>query len=202
MSAVEDIKAIQRILGVADDGDFGSLSDAALDQKKAAAKLESKKAVVADALPFLTKLDPRTEKNIETLLPKARPFFRMFMDRLIPHMAAKGVEAKIIDGSRTYAEQDEIYAQGRTKPGNKVTNARGGYSNHNFGLAVDIGLFKDGKYLENSPLYKEAGPIGESVGLEWGGRWKSPVDEPHFEVPTGLTLAEKRARTASGKPLL
>jgi peptidoglycan L-alanyl-D-glutamate endopeptidase CwlK len=82
-----------------------------------------------------------------------------------------------------------------------VTRARAGYSNHNFGVAWDIGLFKDGKYLEESPLYRECGEIGKSLGLEWGGDWKSIQDEPHFEVRTGLTMAEKRARISGKKDL-
>jgi len=68
-------------------------------------------------------------------------------------------------------------------------------------VAFDCGLFRGKTYLEESPLYKEVGGIGKSLGLEWGGDWKSIVDEPHFEVKTGLTMAEKRARVAAGKDL-
>lgn len=147
------------------------------------------------------KFDTRTETNLATLLPAARPRFRAFMSKLVPFMAERGITARIISGNRTYAEQDALYSQGRSKPGKIITNARGGYSNHNFSIAVDIGLFKGSDYLEDSPFYKMAGPIGESVGLDWGGRWKF-VDEPHFEYPTGLTMAEKRARVASGKSVI
>ncbi len=75
----------------------------------------------------------------------------------IPTMAAKKcVVIKIISGTRTHMqEQDALYARRRTAPGPRVTNARGGYSNHNFGIAWDIGLFRGGKYLEDSPLYRE-----------------------------------------------
>lgn len=143
--------------------------------------------------------DPRTEANIATLIPKAQAAARAFMAKAVPAMEPHGVTVKIISGTRTYAQQNALYAQGRTKPGRKVTNARGGYSNHNFGIAFDIGLFKDGKYLGESPLYATLGPIGESVGLEWGGRWKSFQDEPHYQLKTGLTLAQMRERVASGK---
>lgn len=54
-------------------------------------------------------------------------------------------------GLRTYEEQNALYAQGRTAPGNKVTNAKGGFSNHNFGIAFDIGIFEGAKYLGDSP---------------------------------------------------
>ena len=44
---------------------------------------------------------------------------------------------------RSSAEQDKLYAQGRTTPGPRVTNARGGQSAHNFGLAIDVVLDAD-----------------------------------------------------------
>lgn len=145
--------------------------------------------------------DDRTEANIRTLHPRAQAAAREFMQAVVPIMARKGVDVKIISGTRTYAEQDALYAKGRMAPGPIVTKARAGYSNHNFGTAFDIGLFQGKRYLEDSPLYAECGRIGESLGLEWGGSWKSIQDEPHFEVKTGLTMAEKRARVAAGRDL-
>ena len=147
-------------------------------------------------------LDQRTGKNIATLVPKAQAVARTFIISASEAMRAKGVEVKIISGTRTYAEQNALYAKGRTAPGPKVTNARGGYSNHNFGVAFDIGLFKAGKYLEESPLYAECGKIGEACGLEWGGRWQSFPDEPHYQLKTGLTLAQMRGRIAQGTPIV
>jgi peptidoglycan L-alanyl-D-glutamate endopeptidase CwlK len=92
-------------------------------------------------------LDPRTEKNIASMLPRTQRKAREFMK------AAKGcpVTVRIISGTRTYAEQDAHFAIGRTiqldHP--KVTNARGGESNHNFGIAWDVGLFgAHGEYLD------------------------------------------------------
>lgn len=114
------------------------------------------------------KFDDRTEKNIATLHPKAQGKARELMAALVPVMGSKGVSVKIISGTRTYVEQDALYARGRTVSGPRVTNARGGYSNHNFGIAWDIGLFQREKYLEESPLYRECGSIGKSLGLEWG----------------------------------
>ena len=67
--------------------------------------------------------------------------------------------------------------------------------------AERIGLFKGGKYLGESPHYAALGPVGESVGLAWGGRWKSFKDEPHYELKTGFTLAQMRERKAQGKPI-
>lgn len=146
--------------------------------------------------------DDRTERNIATLLPEAQELARKFMEKAIEAMSPHGVDVRIISGTRTYEEQDALYSQGRTKPGPRVTNARGGYSNHNFGVAFDVGLFSGKDYLEDSPLYEELGPVGELVGLEWGGRWKSIKDYPHYQMKTGLTMAQMRERVAQGKTVL
>lgn len=145
----------------------------------------------------MPEFDDRTEKCIATLLPKVQEQAREFLRRL----QAAGIPAKIISGTRTYAEQDALYAQGRTKPGAVVTKARGGFSNHNFGIAWDIGIFTGGTYQPESPLYAKAGAIGREMGLEWGGDWKTIVDLPHFQCKTGLTLAQLRALHNQGKPI-
>ena len=92
------------------------------------------------------------------------------------------LQIKIISGTRTYREQDKLFQKGRTLAGPKVTNAPGGHSNHNFGLAFDIGLFREGHYLEEGHAYADLGPVGEKIGFEWGGRWKRFEDEPHYEM--------------------
>jgi peptidoglycan L-alanyl-D-glutamate endopeptidase CwlK len=145
-------------------------------------------------------IDERSAKNIATLKPEVRPL----AERLILEAKEQGITIKVISGYRSYVEQDALYAQGRTKPGQKVTKARGGYSWHNFGLAFDVGVFSgDGKkYYGESEAYKTVGKIGESLGLEWGGSWESFVDEPHFQYnPKGYTLAQMRERTAKGQDL-
>lgn len=148
-------------------------------------------------------MDQRSQKNIETLHPKARDWARAFLESVASSgLLPQGWSCRIISGNRTWKEQDELYAQGRTAPGQKVTNARGGQSNHNFGIAWDIGLFdQNGKYLTDHKLYLELGVVGRNLGLEWGGDWKSLKDFPHYQVKTGLSVAELRSLMQSGKPL-
>ena len=103
-------------------------------------------------------------------------------------------------------------AKGRTAPGPVVTRARAGYSLHNFGIAIDLGVFSsDGKkYHEENPLYRELGPLGESLGLEWGGRWKTILDEPHYQfrpawasnLPEREFLAALRDRVSKKRDIL
>ena len=148
-------------------------------------------------------VDPRSEGVIATLQPEVRPYARA----LVSKAAGIGITIKVISGLRTYSQQNELYAQGRTKPGRVVTNARGGYSNHNFGIAFDIGVFEGAKYLDESPKYKAVGALGVELGLEWGGNWKTIQDQPHFQLrPTWAgsmaerdMLAELRARADSGR---
>lgn len=99
---------------------------------------------------------------------------------------AQGLKIGIGECLRTVAEQDALYAQGRIKPGKKVTNSRGSsYSSmHQWGVAFDI-YRADGKgaYYDKDGFFAGVGEIGESIGLEWGGRWRSIVDTPHFQLP-------------------
>ena len=106
---------------------------------------------------------------------------------------------------RTFAEQDELYAKGRTKAGKIVTNAKGGLSYHNYGLALDIVLLVDkdgnGTYEEASwDIKKDFDGDGKSDWLEivtifkqhgwtWGGDWKF-VDAPHFEKTFGYSVRQ------------
>ena len=119
------------------------------------------------------------------------------------------IRIKVISGFRTYDEQAALYPQGRTTPGKVVTNARPGYSNHNFGIAFDIGVFEGSTYLPESPKYNAVGALGMDIGLEWGGSWKSIVDAPHFQLrpawaaamPEKQMLAALRARRESESPV-
>ena len=128
----------------------------------------------------LGRFDDRTEKNIRSLQSSTQRFAREFMSA-ITH-ADLDVDIRIISGTRTYKEQDEIYAQGRSKPGRIVSSRSGGQSYHNFGIAWDIGAFStSGKYLIDPKHYKKARDIFPDEELEWGGDW-SILDYSHFQL--------------------
>lgn len=150
--------------------------------------------------------DDRSENNLATIHPDVQPRARAFLSAAKSIAAQRGLDVRVISGTRSYMEQDALYAKGRTAPGKIITNAKAGFSNHNFGLAWDIGVFSaDGKkYYDEHPLYRELGVLGESLGLEWGGHWKTIVDEPHYQFrpkwATGMSerdmLTELRTRVA------
>jgi peptidoglycan LD-endopeptidase CwlK len=81
---------------------------------------------------------------------------------------------------RSPEEQKELYAQGRTKPGKKVTWTLN--SKHNERKAFDIAMLINGKISWNTADYLKAGAIGQKVGLEWGGSWTKTKDYPHFQI--------------------
>src|SRR5258708_12842627 len=73
----------------------------------------------------------------EGRLAQVNPTLAQKLRQVADQMAANGVQLRIVQGLRTKAEQDALYAQGRTTPGKVVTNAKGGQSMHNYGLPVD-----------------------------------------------------------------
>jgi hypothetical protein len=115
-------------------------------------------------------------------------------------LAQEGIEIRVTQGFRTWAQQHALYLQGRaalpdvnscrfncglaaipTDQNRRVTKADSGYSWHNYGLAVDVAPFRN-----NFPVWNESDPawdrivaVGESLGLRSGKSWG---DEPHFEL--------------------
>jgi len=189
MRIEEMIAAIQDELGIHVDGKAGPETWGALY-----ARLVKKRIDNLPPARAIEAVDARSEKAISTLLPEVRPMARA----LVQKAALAGIKIKIISGLRSYEEQDALYAQGRTTPGPRVTNAKGGYSNHNFGIAFDVGVFEGSRYLTGSDKYKAVGALGMDLGLEWGGNWTSIVDEPHFQLrPAWADGLSERAMLAS-----
>jgi len=202
------ISAVQKALGVEVDGTAGPetwnaiynricRTKAGPPRKTSVAKSAAVRAGARD------RVDDRSEKAIATLLPQVQPYARALVKKAAQH----GITIKVIAGMRTYDEQNELFTQGRTKPGRIVTNARGGFSNHNFGIAFDVGVFEGANYLGESPKSKAVGALGMDLGLDWGGNWKTFMDEPHFQLrpkwagdmKESVMLAELRARKDSGQ---
>ena len=134
--------------------------------------------------------------KLELLKPKVREL----AEKLISECKNLGHQITVTQTLRTIEEQDALYAQGRTKPGNIVTKAKGGYSLHNFGVAFDICPVVNGKAeWNNNALFKKIGEIGMKLGLEWGGTWDSFPDLPHFQYLTGYSIVDFRANKVDWK---
>jgi RHS repeat-associated protein len=140
--------------------------------------------------------DKTADKNIATLDPKVQNDMKklVLIGRLRFDIDVRGAGQ---GGFRTYGEQNDLYAKGRTAPGKVVTHARGGQSNHNFGLAMDIAIYENGTYLNKGSewQYSLMGRVGKTqIGLEWGGDWKGKKFDPaHHQNMQGYSLDELRA---------
>ena len=110
---------------------------------------------------------------------------------LIRRCASEGILIKIVSAHRTFGEQARLYEQGRTTPGPKVTNARPGKSWHNYRRAFDVAFITHGHLSWDGPFARVA-KIAKSLGLEWGGDFKSFPDYAHFQYREGMTLLQAR----------
>ncbi|MDO4301624.1 MAG: M15 family metallopeptidase [Clostridia bacterium] len=114
------------------------------------------------------------------------PQLQELADKLLTECKKQGLIVKLGECFRTAAEQDTLYAQGRTASGSIVTNAKGSsyLSMHQWGVAFDV-IRNDGKgaYYNGDGWFSKVGKVGKALGLEWGGDWTSPVDLPHFQLP-------------------
>lgn len=192
---IENVKAIQRELtlrgyNVAQvDGWFGPATINALR------RFQKNNKLYQDGI-----VNPRTRQKMFNPYPKDNfenrpsssaissldPYVGFLAGRFLELAHANNLNIRISNAFRSWAEQDRLYAQGRTIPGHTVTNARGGDSYHNWGLAFDAVIYENGRISNNINEYKKMGQIGQRVGLEWGGTFKSIVDLPHFQYTFGL----------------
>lgn len=133
-------------------------------------------------------------RKLEELHPIVYEKAKAFIDSV----HAAGYDIIVTSTYRDFDSQNALYAQGRTLPGKKVTNAKGGQSFHNFRVALDFVPVKNGKPVWNNKgadetLWRAIAAIGKLHGFEWGGDWKSFQDWPHLQYTQGLTLADFRA---------
>lgn len=140
-----------------------------------------------------------TDKINEAALAKVHPELARRVRGILALAKREGHTLQIVQGLRTFAEQDALFAKGRTKPGAKVTNARGGKSWHNYGLAVDLAPVINGKVSWNEKLFDWSliGKWAKAVGLAWGGSWLRFKDRPHVEMSFGLSIDDALTRYRS-----
>lgn len=109
---------------------------------------------------------------------------------LLNAMTALGHPMMVTDGLRSTAQQQALYARGRTTAGPKVTNAdgivkRSNHQRHDDGLgwAADCAFVVDGLPSWDVRLpWKTYGVLANTFKLRWGGSWSSLHDLPHVEL--------------------
>jgi len=120
---------------------------------------------------------------------------RKRVDQFLAECKLHNIDLLVTSTYRDNESQDALYAQGRTAPGNIVTNAKGGQSYHNFRCAIDVVPLVNGKPVWDGkdPIWVKVGSLGKQAGLEWAGEWKSFKELAHFQYTGGLTLADLNA---------
>lgn len=124
-------------------------------------------------------------------LSDLHPYVAGLAQKFIAACKQEGIEILVTSTYRDGEMQNALYAKGRSAPGRKVTNARAGFSYHNWRVAFDVVPMVHGKPDWNDmDLWHKIGAIGKSVGLEWAGDWKRFKEMPHFQYTGGLSLAD------------
>ncbi|MDG5471850.1 M15 family metallopeptidase [Jeotgalibacillus sp. ET6] len=157
--------------------------------------------VLAVIIWLLAEEHQRREELADVPMPTAlHPIVEQKKNELIDQAARQEIDIVITDGFRSVEEQDALYERGRSQEGNIVTNARGGESYHNYGLAIDFAIRTseesvvwdmdyDGNNNERSD-WMEVVEIAKDLGFSWGGDWHGFKDYPHFEMRFGLSIRE------------
>jgi peptidoglycan L-alanyl-D-glutamate endopeptidase CwlK len=127
-------------------------------------------------------LDAASVAHLGRINPEAAAFFADMFARA----SAADLAFKIISSKRTCAEQNALYAQGRTKPGQVVTYARGCQSWHVAGRAIDVHLLRNETVARLTAL----GQLCKDAGGKWGGDFPGFPDLVHFEFHPGLTIRD------------
>ncbi len=140
--------------------------------------------------------DITSVSRIQLLHPAVRSTFKKFIETCED---TYDITLRVVQGLRTFEEQQAIYNQGRTVPGKIVTNAKAGTSYHNYGLAIDVAQLERGQVNWNFN-YSKLQPIARDMGIVWGADWDNDgktkaqgdkdehlVDMPHFQITFGYT---------------
>ena len=137
--------------------------------------------------PILPTGDPVSDERVAELHPEIQHRSAAFVNQVKEEL---GIQLRVTDGLRTFDEQNALYAQGRTGPGNVVTNAQGGRSYHNYGLAIDVVELRPDGSVDYGTDYNAIAEIGKQHGFDWGGDFTSITDKPHFEFTGGYSTRE------------
>lgn len=132
-----------------------------------------------------------SSRSLDDLAPQVRALAGLFIDRA----KEQGIDVIITSTYRDAEAQQALYDQGRSLPGTVVTNAKPGDSFHNYRLAFDFAPIVGGKIpWGDSAVFTRLGQLGESIGLEWAGRWTGSLREmAHLQWTGGLSLAQLKA---------
>ncbi|MCZ8516716.1 peptidoglycan-binding protein [Paenibacillus filicis] len=192
---LEQVKVVQKLLNARGhhagylDGWFGAATTNAVHRFQTVNGLYSSGIVEPRSRRRL--FDPYPRDNYEyrpssSDLRSLHPHVAVLARRFLELTRAHNLDVRIYTAFRSWDEQDRLFAQGRWMPGYVVTNARGGDSYHNWGLAFDAAPYENGIQSNDPQKFVRMGHFGQQVGLQWGGTFRTLVDYPHFQYTFGL----------------
>jgi peptidoglycan LD-endopeptidase CwlK len=135
--------------------------------------------------PRTTTWDSVSDARIKQLDPRVQQPATNFINNTESEL---NTQLRVTQGYRSIADQDKLYNQSRSNPptGPWATNAKGGQSYHNYGMAIDVVIMENGKPNWNKSINQDIANIGAKQGFEWGGNWAPPsTDYPHFQMTFG-----------------
>jgi peptidoglycan LD-endopeptidase CwlK len=129
----------------------------------------------------------------DTDISRLAPLFAARVAETLSRARMAGLDPVLFEGWRSDVRQRWLYAQGRTRPGDVVTNAQSAlYSWHGYGLAVDVISRAHG--WDDATFFERLARIAKGVGLDWGGDW-STRDLPHLQHGTLRAGPSAKARS-------
>lgn len=151
--------------------------------------------------------DRLTLTRITTSHPAVRQQLLTIYEEICSRLTGRA-QCRFTEVIRSAKRQDELYAQGRSKPGRIVTNAKAWDSFHCYGLACDCVLILDGKEASWDTVcdydkdgmadWLEMASVFEAAGWEWGAKWKTFKESPHFQCTFGIPVKTLKERVAKG----
>jgi hypothetical protein len=183
------------------DGDFGYKTEGAVKGWQQTRYVTGK--LTPDEVALLTAAaqpaGPETSPDINRDPALLHPYFRAKVEALVEGCRRRGVAVALFEGYRSPVRQAALYAQGRTAPGDKVTNAAALDSWHQYGLAGDMVVDGDAvkpgyqwDWGNKKGEYEVMGAVARELGLEWAGSWRRFPEKPHVQITFGLTLNEAK----------
>lgn len=192
---LDNIKAVQRLLNSrgyhsgSPDGWYGPVTTNAV--KKFQKDHGLSQSGIVDPRTRQKLFNPHPQDHFDTRpssksLSSLNPHVETLARKFLALTQANHLNVHVTTAFRSWDEQDKLYAKGRTAPGPVITNAQGGNSYHNWGLAFDAAPFEHGHVSSHNEKFIKMGQLGQQVGLKWGGTFKSILDMPHFQYNFGL----------------
>jgi peptidoglycan L-alanyl-D-glutamate endopeptidase CwlK len=152
--------------------------------------------------------DKVTLERIESAHPSILEELKCIYSEIVSTVNSKYVKVRFTEVNRSNEKQNSLYKIGRSIPGRIVTWVRGGFSFHNYGLAVDICLLidkdKNGSFetaswdtvfdgnMNGIAEWVEVAKIFKFYGWQWGliSKKGKHYDLPHFQKSMGFTTKQ------------